>query len=569
MMTRFSKAILIFLAAILIIGNFSCKPSHGNEFCENGMVVTAHYLASEVGLEILKSGGNAFDAAVAVQFALAVVYPRAGNIGGGGFAVIRTANGEYNSLDFREKAPQAAFEDMYLDAEGNVISELSQKGHLAVGVPGSVDGMVQLHQKYGKLSWNILLEPAIRLAGEGVVLSELEAKKLNDYRDQIARQNLNKHRNPYIREAIFCKGDTLKNPDLHDVLIRIQNLGRRGFYEGPTANLIVDEMEKQGGLISHLDLQNYHSVWRKPLIGEYRQHKIICMPPPSSGGIALLQLLKGAENFPLRKYGFGSFEHLHLMIELERRVYADRATWLGDPDFYSVPTNRLISNEYLDHRFSDIEMNRKTDSQMIKAGNVELIESFETTHFSIVDQEGNVAAVTTTLNGNYGSKVVVEGGGFFLNNEMDDFSCKPGSPNQFGLVGGKANSIQPNKRMLSSMTPTIIEKDGALRMVLGSPGGSTIITSVFQNIINFIDFDMAPQDVVNAPRIHSQWLPDEVYAEPGAISDEVKKELKNLGHHIEQQNVIGMMANIFVDKSGRFIGVADRLRHDDCRAIGY
>ncbi|WP_320019370.1 gamma-glutamyltransferase [Labilibaculum manganireducens] len=564
---RKTKLTSILLAFILLVSSCS-KPQNAQSY-KNGVVVTAHYLASEVGKEILQKGGNAFDAAVAVQFALAVVYPRAGNIAGGGFAVIRTSGGDYNSLDFRETAPKAAFEQMYCDEDGNVNSDLSQKGHLAVGVPGTVDGMVKLHQKYGKMDWNALLEPAIKLAENGVALSLLEANKLNDYHDQIQKQNKGKSLVPYLREGLFSEGDTLSNIALARTLSRIKASGRNAFYEGETAGLIVSEMEKHGGIITAKDLQDYQSVWRKPLLGEYRGHKIISMPPPSSGGVALVQLLKGAGMYKMNKYSFGSFEHIHLMVELERRVYADRAAWLGDPDYYEVPVNRLVDDEYLENRFADIEMDKKTNSQDIKAGSVELIESFETTHFSIADSEGNAIAVTTTLNGNYGSKVVVEEGGFFLNNEMDDFSSKPGFPNQFGLVGGEANAIKPGKRMLSSMTPTIVEKDGKLFMVLGSPGGSTIITSVFQNIINKIDFKMDPQEVVDAPRVHSQWLPDEIYVETDFPSKEVVNKLKDLKHIVKPQSKIGMMADIFVSDSGEYIGVADTKRHKDSRASGY
>ncbi|WP_372754923.1 gamma-glutamyltransferase [Labilibaculum sp.] len=564
---RRSKLLPTLFAVFLLF--FSCSFSTKSNSFQHGVVVSAHYLASQVGNEILQQGGNAFDAAVAVQFALAVVYPRAGNIAGGGFAVIRTAEGEHNSLDFREKAPAAAFEEMYCDKDGNVHSDWSQKGHLAVGVPGSVDGMVRLHQKYGRMEWGDLLEPAIQLAENGVVLSLLEANKLNAYKDQIKSQNKEKTTNPYVKEEAFKKGDKLKNPYLAQCLRRIRDKGRKGFYEGETSRLIVSEMEKHGGLITAQDLNDYESVWRQPVEGDYRSYHIISMSPPSSGGIALLQLLKGAEKYPVRELGFGSVEHIHLMVELERRVYADRATWLGDPDYSQVPVDKLLDADYLNDRFADIKMDKKTDSQQIKAGQVELIESFETTHFSIADQEGNAIAITTTLNGNYGSKVVVEGGGFFLNNEMDDFSSKPGVPNQFGLLGGKANSIQPGKRMLSSMTPTIVEKNGKLFLLTGSPGGSTIITSVFQTISNAIDFGMNPQQTVDAPRIHSQWLPDEVYVEPKALTSEAKEKLEELGHKIKVQNKIGMMATIFADDSGKFIGVADTKRHEDSSVSGY
>ncbi|WP_321298575.1 gamma-glutamyltransferase [Marinifilum fragile] len=563
------KTLTVTLAALFLMACNHRQFVQTENVYKNGVVVTAHYLASEVGTDILKQGGNAFDAAVAVQFALAVVYPRAGNIGGGGFAVIRTAKGESESLDFREKAPKASFEDMYLDSLGNVIDGLSQTGHLAVGVPGSVDGMVNLHQKYGKLTWTKLLQPAIDLAREGIKLSKLEADKLNTYRERICEVNSDKYDCCYVCQKDFQVGELLVNKDLEEVLIRIRDKGRDGFYSGETAELIISEMQRGKGLISKEDLLEYKAVWRPALIGKYRDCKVISMPPPSSGGIALMQLLKGAEEFNLGQYQFGSLEHIHLMVELERRVYADRATWLGDPDYCSVPVNKLLSEDYLVNRFSNISMDNKSNSQEIKAGNVEVIESFETTHFSVVDKWGNAVSVTTTLNGNYGSKVIVEGGGFFLNNEMDDFSIKPGVPNQFGLVGGKANAIEPEKRMLSSMTPTIVQKNGKLFMVTGSPGGSTIITSVFQNIINAVEFKMNAQECVNAPRIHSQWLPDKVYAEKGAISPAVKRELENLGHIIQEQSRIGMMANVSLSYNCEYIGSADTLRHADSKAIGY
>jgi len=559
--------LLIFFFVFCVLST-SCQLNNIGKHSDKGMVVTAHFLASQVGKQILDQGGNAFDAAVAVQFALEVVYPRAGNIAGGGFALIRTDDGEYDALDFREKAPKAATKNMYQDRDGNVIPGLSQLGYLAVGVPGSVDGMVRLHQKYGKLKWSELIGPAIKLAGEGVILTELEAKKLTAYQEQIQQINKAYKNNPYQKKQAFVKGDTIVNPELAATLIRIQKEGRSGFYDGTTAELILREMKQHHGLITDQDLQDYRAVWRTPITGIYRDCKVIGMPPPSSGGIALIQLLKGAEKYPVSKFGFASTKYIHLLIELERRVFADRAKYMGDADFYPVPTQKLISASYLNSRFADIQMNQKTDSREVTDGAVDLIESFETTHFSIADKDGNAIAITTTLNGNYGSKVVVKGGGFFLNNEMDDFSAKPGVPNQFGLIGGKANAIQPGKRMLSSMSPTIVEKNNKLFMILGSPGGSTIITSVFQNIINAVDFKMNPKQIVNAPRFHSQCLPDEVYVEPNLLSDSIRNQLEQMGHIIKEVSKIGMMANIMVDDSGSYHGIADTLRHADSRAIG-
>jgi len=564
-MSKYSSILLL----LLTILSTACQSNRKQETIteSKAMVVTAHYLASEVGQEILQQGGNAYDAAVAVQFALAVVYPRAGNITGGGFAVIRTSKGEYNALDFREKAPLAATRDMYLDEKGDANDKLSRDGHLSVGVPGSVDGMVRLHQRYGRLPWGILLQPAINLAKTGFPLTLSEANKLNNYRDRLLKINMGKQNIPYISDSLFSTKDSLFLPKLASTLERIQGEGRDGFYKGETADALILEMKNHNGIITRQDLEQYSSIWRSPVIGEYRNHKIISMPPPSSGGIALLQLLKGAEKFNLNQSSFGSSEHIHTMIELERRVYADRSIWLGDPDFYDVPTQRLLSQDYINERFSDIHSDKKTDSQDIKAGKVDLIESFETTHFSIIDKEGNAVAITTTLNGNYGSKVYVESCGFLLNNEMDDFSAKVGHPNQFGLIGNDANAIAPGKRMLSSMTPTLVEKDNELFMIVGSPGGSTIITSVFQNIINVIDFGMNIEDAVNSPRIHSQYLPDKVYYEPKALNETTKEELKKMGHILVEQNSIGTMSNILVNDKGIVTGAADTIRHPDGSAL--
>ncbi|MCS6833485.1 MAG: gamma-glutamyltransferase, partial [Flammeovirgaceae bacterium] len=464
---------------------------------KNGMVSTAHPEASKIGLSILREGGNAFDAAIAVQFALAVCYPVAGNIGGGGFAVIRKADGTVDALDFREKAPKAAHKDMYLDEKGNVISGSSLLGHLSVGVPGTVDGMVRLHEKYGRLSWEKLVEPSIELAYRGFVLRSWDAERLNSERENFLKVN----RNPsaIVKEGGWKAGDTLRLPDLARTLERIRTHRRSGFYEGETARLLLEEMRRGQGIITQEDLDSYRAVWRKPLIGNYRGHRLITMPLPSSGGITLLQMLHGAEKYPLHTWGHTSTKHFHLLAELARRAYADRAAFLGDADFIDVPVDSLLSESYLRHRFADVSLEKKTDSQKIRQGSNVTIESYETTHFSIVDAERNAIAVTTTLNGYFGSKVMVEGAGFFLNNEMDDFSIKVGHPNQFGLIGSPANAIAPEKRMLSSMTPTIVEKDGTLRMVVGTPGGSTIITGVYQVIVNVIDFRMTMKEAVDAP----------------------------------------------------------------------
>ncbi|MFC5535193.1 gamma-glutamyltransferase [Rhodocytophaga aerolata] len=531
----------------------------------NGMVVSAHPEASRVGVEILKRGGNAVDAAIAVQFALAVTHPAAGNIGGGGFMVYRSATGDISTLDFREKAPALATETMYQDSAGNVIANLSIDGHLAAGVPGTVDGMIEAHKKYGSLPWQELIQPSVELALTGVRLTRNEADGLNRSKEGFITHNTHL---PYlVREEAWKEGDTLKHPALGQTLERIRNLGRAGFYEGTTAEMIVREMQTNKGIISLEDLANYHAVWREAIVGTYKGYKIISMPPPSSGGIALVQLLKMVEDFDLSKKGWQAPETVHLMTEAERRVYADRATHLGDPDFYTVPVSSLLDEKYLSERRANISAAKKTPSSEIKAGMFALNESNETTHFSVVDKAGNAVAITTTLNGGYGSKVVVKEAGFLLNNEMDDFSIKPGVPNMFGLVGGKANAIVPGKRMLSSMTPTIIEKEGKLFMVVGTPGGSTIITSVFQTILNVLEHDMNMQEAVNAKRFHHQWLPDEIMVETGGFTPETKQALEAKGHVIREISSIGRVDAILVKKGGKLEGGADP-RGDDT-AMGY
>ncbi|CAN5373208.1 gamma-glutamyltransferase [soil metagenome] len=531
---------------------------------QNGMVVTAHPDASLIGLDILKKGGNAVDAAIAVQFALAVAYPGAGNIGGGGFLVYRNAEGSTFMLDFREKAPALASENMYLNKEGEVLSGLSLNGHLAAGVPGSVDGMVKAHEKFGTMPWSDLVQPAIDLARKGVVLTEREARGINYSKRDFLDYNLHI---PYVvRDEPWQKGEILKHEDLARTLERIRDQGRDGFYRGETAELIATEMAAGAGIITKEDLQNYQAEWREPIKGNYKNYHIISASPPSSGGVALLQLLGIVENFDLKELGWQSSSTVHLMAEAEKRVYADRAAYLGDPDFYNIPVNDLLNPDYLKEIARSISTYQATASIDIREGDFILNEKNETTHFSIVDQWGNAASVTTTLNGSYGSKVVVKGAGFLLNNEMDDFSIKPGEPNLYGLIGGKANAIAPGKRMLSSMTPTIIEKDGKLFMVVGTPGGSTIITSVFQTILNVVEHGMTMQEAVNAGRFHHQWLPDIIRAEQGAFSDEVIKNLHEKGHQIETVNQMGRVDAILVHEN-ILEGAADP-RGDDT-AAGY
>lgn len=525
-----------------------------------GMVVSAKEEASEVGISILKKGGNAIDAAVAVQFALAVVYSNAGNIGGGGFLVYRAASGELNTLDFREKAAFRASRDMYLDEAGNPIVDKSLFGHLAAGVPGSVAGMVAAHQKYGKLKWADLLEPAIQLAKRGFKITAGQAKELNGLKDRFI--TFNPQGTALLKDGVWEEGDVLIQTELANTLIQIRDKGQAGFYSGPVADSLLAEMKRGRGIISADDLKSYKAIWRKPLVDFYRGFKVITMPPPSSGGIALIQLLKSVAPYPLKRWGFNQDSTVQVMVEAERRVYADRATHLGDPDFYDVPQEQLLNDNYIKGRMADFNWSQATPSANVGAGLVKVTEHEETTHFSIVDRAGNAVAVTTTLNGSYGSAVVVKGAGFLLNNEMDDFSVKPGSPNMYGLVGGEANAILPAKRMLSSMTPTILEKDGRLYMVVGTPGGSTIITSVFQTILNVVEFDMNMQSAVNAKKFHHQWLPDTIYVEKGAMDSLTMQRLIHKGYPVLERGAIGRVDAILKTKWGFYQGGADR-RGDD------
>jgi gamma-glutamyltranspeptidase/glutathione hydrolase len=533
----------------------------GGEY-RNGMVVCAYPDASQAGLTILKKGGNAVDAAVAVQFSLAVTVPEAGNIGGGGFMVFRGANGKTNTLDFREKAPAAATTNMYLDSAGNVIPNMSLYTHSASGVPGSVDGMFTAHKKYGKLNWDELLQPAIDLAENGFKITARLAADLNRTQAMFKKQNPGK--TYLLKDTPWKEGDILIQPDLGKTLELIRDKGRNGFYKGKVADEIVAEMQNGKGLITKADLANYHAVWRKALTGNYKGYHIITMPPPSSGGIALLQLLKTVEKYPLHRWGFNQDSTVQVMVEAERRVYADRSKYLGDPDFFKVPVDSLLNPVYLDSRMKSFSWDAATPSTSIQPGSFVGYESDQTTHYSIVDKDGNAVSITTTLNDSFGSKIFVAGGGFLMNNEMDDFSSKPGTPNMFGLTGGKANSIQPGKRMLSSMTPTIVEKDGKLFMVVGTPGGATIITSVFQTILNVVEFDQDMQQAVDSKRFHMQWLPDVVTMERGALDSVTQQKLEKKGYKFAIKGAIGRVDAILKTKWGYYEGGADP-RGDDTK----
>lgn len=532
--------------------------------CTEGMVVSAHPVASETGTAILIRGGNAYDAAAATGFALAVCYPAAGNIGGGALMVMRDSSGKYTSLDCREMAPAAATPDMYLDSEGNIFEGMSTSTHKASGVPGSVAGLLKMHSEYGILSLEQVIQPSIELAKKGFTLTAKQAASLNAARRKFTGRN--DHDVVFVRDSLWREGDLLVQEDLARTLERIRDKGAAGFYSGATADMIVKEMEKGNGLISHSDLDNYKSLWREPVRGSYSDYGIISMPPPSSGGIALLQLLGVMERWLPANPEFHSAEDVHLIAEAERRAYADRAFYLGDPDFTDIPLDELVSDEYLGHRMSDFDPQHASLSEEISHGIIPFPESEETTHYSVVDKDRNAVSVTTTLNSSYGSCIVVEGAGFLLNNEMDDFSSKPGYPNIYGLIGGVANSIAPGKRMLSSMTPTIITRDDKLYMVLGSPGGSTIITSVFQTLINVTEYGMDMQQAVDAPRFHHQWMPDLIYYEEGTDSLLIQ-ELESMGHRTRLRSPIGRVDAIRLLPGGILEGGADP-RGDDT-ASGY
>ena len=551
------------------------QPYYGDPVrAERGLVVSAHRKASRVGVKMLKAGGNAIDAAAATGFALAVVYPVAGNLGGGGFMVIRRADGRATTIDFREKAPMAATRDMYLDSTGTYVPRLSRRSHLASGVPGSVAGLLEAHDRYGLLPRRTILQPAIELAREGFSLSSLQAERLNQHRSAFLKNPGAAHYFTKADSTRYRAGELFVQEDLARVLERIRDEGRSGFYSGETARLIAAEMERGGGLITREDLAAYEVAEREPVTSTYRGYRLFSMPPPSSGGVALAQLLNAVEPYDVAEMGFHASATVHLMGEAMRRVYADRSKWLGDADFFPVPREELVSKEYMRRRMADFDPQRASVSDSVSHGDPLAYESRETTHYSIVDSAGNAVSVTTTLNGGYGSKVAVEGAGFFLNNEMDDFSAKPGVPNMYGLIGSEANAIEPEKRMLSSMSPTIVEDpEGRLFLVIGTPGGSTIITTVFQVMMNVIDHGMNIQQAVGVSRVHHQWLPDVLRYERWGLPRDVVRNLEDRGWTVRERGTWGRANGITVrynesDSLGRtYFGGADPRRENV--ALGY
>ena len=559
----FFTPLVFILAGIAICTQAQKIDSRGysiqkNINCSKGAVVSAHPLASMVGLSILKKGGNAVDAAIATQLALAVVYPGAGNIGGGGFMVAHLKTGKNITLDYREKAPAKASRDMYLDTAGNPIKNLSLDGHLAAGVPGTVAGLFA-SMKYAKLPFKTLIQPAIELAEKGFAITAAQAASFNNMKNEFLA--LNTTAVAFVKETEWKAGDILIQKDLANTLKRIRNNGQKGFYEGETARLIVAEMQKGKGIISLDDLKTYQAKERTALDFNYKGYQIITMPLPSSGGIIIQQMLKMIEGRNIAAMKFQTAASVQLMTEVERRAFADRGEFLGDPDFVKVPVKTMVSEAYLNERMKDYEPGKAGNSKATTAGMIK--ESEETTHLSVLDAYGNAVSVTTTLNGGYGSRTVVGSAGFLLNNEMDDFSVKPGEPNMYGAIGNAKNAITPGKRMLSSMTPTIVLKGGQPYLVVGSPGGTTIPTSVFQALVNVLEFNMTPNDAINSPMFHHQWLPDWVSVEKD-FPEDVKKQLEAMGYILKPRGAWSRLEIIQI-KNKKIVAVGDKRGDDDAR----
>lgn len=556
------------LVLTLVLVGTSLGASKAAVRAASGMVVSTEPRATDVGVEILRRGGNAVDAAVAVGFALSVTHPAAGNLGGGGFMILHLAGtGTVIAIDYREMAPRDASRKMYQDEAGNVVPELSTIGYRASGVPGTVAGLAFALKKYGTMNLSAILAPAISLAKKGLELSYFESQSLKNNSKLLERFPESKR--VYLRDGdYYAEGERFVQPDLAHTLEEIARGGAKEFYEGVTGQTIAREMASHGGLITLEDLKNYRVVERIPIEGNYRGCKIFSMPPPSSGGIALVEMLNILESYPLSRYGAGSSRTIHLLTEAMKRAFADRAEFLGDADFVRIPASGLISKEYARTRRETVDPYLATDALSLGHGNPLPYESEQTTHFSVVDKDGNAVANTYTLNGGYGSGVTISGTGILMNNEMDDFSSKPGSPNMFGLIHGEANAIAPGKRPLSAMTPTIVLRDGKLFLVLGSPGGPTIINTVLQALINVVDFKMSIQEAVDAPRIHHQWMPDKLVLERSGFASDIIEALKARGHAVEIRGLIGDCQAIMVDgNTGVRLGAADPRM--DGKAAGY
>ena len=576
-MMKFSRKITVLF--LLITFTFSFIPNEKKTFAawrepvraKNAIVASQHELASKIGVDVMKRGGNAVDAAIAVGLALAVVYPEAGNLGGGGFMLIRFKNGETKAIDYREIAPMAANRNIFVDKDGNLIKGegSSTIGYRASGVPGTPAGLDYALKNYGskKMTWAQLIEPARKLAQDGYILSYRLANLLKNYSDDLEQYEDSKK--IFLNNGKFYEeGEIFRQPELAQTLGRMQKFGAKEFYTGKTAQLIAADMKANNGLITLEDLKNYVPKERTPLRGNYRGFEIISMPPPSSGGIVMLQALNMLEKYDVRKMGWASSEKYHLLTEVLRRAFADRAEFMGDPDFARIPTLQLIDKNYAAKRAETINLNQASKSSEVKAGQITFNESMDTTHFTIVDGDGNVVTNTYTINDLYGSKVTAKGTGVLLNDEMDDFAARPGTPNLYGLIQGENNSVQPRKKPLSSMTPTIVlRKDGSLWFALGARGGPRIITSVLQAVINVIDHDMNIQQAIDAPRIHHQWFPDEILSEPFGMSSDTQKALEKLGHKFAKPGFVASMTGIMIDQKGVRLGAIDS--RSDGEAIGY